>query len=282
MAQSVEHILGKDEVTSSILVSSSIFRKESAVFGGLFNFLNRELLHKMATADKQKANIHKGHRERTRKKYLRAGLDAFSEHEILEFLLFYCFAQQDTNELAHSLISAFGSVKGVLCASVDDLCQIKGMGEKSALLIKFIGDLIQRERSGIDERPILDTTDKIGKFVLPFFDGMSSEMVLAVALDQKLRVTRTIKILEGSLDTVTLPIAKVARTLVSSSAAAVIIAHNHPAGVAIPSVTDIRTTKSLKNALEGVGIQFVDHIIVAEGDYVSMRDSGGRIYSIAE
>ena len=135
---------------------------------------------------------------------------------------------------------------------------------------------------GKDKRPVLNNSDKISTYITPFFAASKTEIVLAISLDQNLRVMRTTKIHEGSFDSVSFPIAKIVRNLVASGAAAVVIAHNHPLGVALPSVQDIRATEKLKAALESVGIMFVDHVILGIDGCVSFRDSGENLYAIAQ
>jgi len=229
-----------------------------------------------------KKNVHAGHRERMRSKYLRVGFEGFEEHELLEMLLYNFFSQQDTNELAHQLIATFGSVKGVLSASVDQLKAIKGIGDVTAFNLKLIGDMaLNCMNSRRDERPVLDSTDKIYDYVKPFFVGYQTEMVLAVSLDTNLKVMRTTKLYEGSFDSVSFNVAKVVRNFVTSGTAAVVIAHNHPSGFAFPSERDLASTERLKRALESVGIMFVDHLIIGSDDFVSLRDSGGKLYTIA-
>ena len=232
----------------------------------------------MADKQNQKPNIHAKHRERVSEKFLKVGLDAFSEHEIIEFLLFYVFAQQDTNDLAHRLIDTFGSVRGVLSASVEELCTVKGIGQRAAVLLKLVGDLIVRDREKKDERPILDTVGKISDYLLRIYSvHNNTEMVIALAFDSSMRLIRVIKVADGSLDTVSISVSKLARSLVTCGAAGVVLAHNHPSNNAIPSSTDIKTTKSLKRAVEAVGIELIDHIICVTNDYTSMLSSGNRI-----
>ena len=233
-------------------------------------------------AEDKKENLHAGHRKRMREKYLRVGIDAFAEHELLEMLLYYCFPQQNTNELAQMLIKSFGSLSGVLSASVSELCTIKGVGERSAMLLHLVGDIVKRETNYSEQKIKLNTTDKIGEFVKPLLDSSKTECVIALALDEELNVMRSIKVFEGSFDSSGLPIPKIVRMLVNCGAAAAVISHNHPSGLALPSVNDIRATSTLKTALECVGIQLIDHIIVIPDDYVSFRESGNQLYSITE
>ena len=233
-------------------------------------------------AGDKKENLHAGHRARMREKYLRVGLDGFAEHEILEFLLYYCFPQQNTNELAQMLIKSFGSLSGVLSASVSELCMIKGIGERSAILLHLVGDIVTRETAYSEQKIKLNTTDKIGSFLAPLYKNAKTECVIALALDEELNVMRSIKVYEGCFDSSGLPIPKIVRMLVNCGAAAAVISHNHPSGLAFPSVSDIRATNALKTALECVGIQLIDHIIVVPDDYVSFRESGNQLYSISE
>ena len=233
-------------------------------------------------AGDKKENLHAGHRARMREKYLRVGFDGFAEHEILEMLLYYCIPQKNTNELAETLIRSFGSFSGVLSAPVNELCTIKGVGERTAILLRLVGEIIIRETTYSKQKIKLNTTDKIGKFVKPLLENSKTECVIALALDEELNVIRSIKVFEGSFDSSGLPIPKFVRMLVNCGAAAVVIAHNHPSGYAFPSVNDIRATSTLKTALDYVGIQLIDHIIVVPNDYVSFRESGNQLYTITE
>ena len=234
----------------------------------------------MAEISKSEKNIHAGNRERLRGKYLRVGMEGFEEHELLEMLLFNCFKQQDTNPLAHRLISSFGSLDGVLSASVSELKQVNGIGDNAAFFLYFTGELIRRGYKQQDERKPLNTSDKIANYLIPFYKNAKTECVVALALDQNLKVIRTIKVLDGCFDSAAFSISKVVRNMVSCGAVAVAISHNHPSNIALPSEQDLRTTERLKIALESVGIQFVDHIIVVTDDYVSLRQSGYNIYTI--
>ncbi len=222
-------------------------------------------------------NPHQQHRERMREKYLRVGLDGFNEHEILEFLLYYCIARRDTNALAHTLIRTFGSFAGVLAAPVEELCRVEGVGERTAVFLKLLYDISQNADRYESEREPLSSVEKIGEYIRPFYQGISTEQVLVLALDSRLRPIRAIRVQQGSMDTVALPIVKVARTLVSCGASFVVLSHNHPNGTALPSQKDVQTTQQLQNVLAGVGIQLIDHLIFDREDYISLRDSNGNL-----
>lgn len=237
----------------------------------------------MARMSEKERNIHKDHRKRMRKKYFDAGFKAFSDHEVLEFLLYYCNAQGNTNGVAHALIDQFGSLGAVFAAPISELVKVKGIAEQSAYLIKFVSDLMGAKMSEFDNRESFYDSDALGSYIMPFYRGVSVETTFVMALDENRKLIRLIKVSEGSFNAVAISVPKITRELISCGASAAAIFHNHPHGAALPSVTDLRTTQSIQRAFESVGILFVDHIIVSnrDNDYVSMRDSGDRLYTIA-
>ena len=92
----------------------------------------------------EKKNVHEGHRDRLRQRFLQEGLENFQDHNVLELLLFYSIPRKDTNEEAHNLINRFGSLSGVFDASFEELCEVKGIGENSAALIKIMPELFKK------------------------------------------------------------------------------------------------------------------------------------------
>ena len=219
--------------------------------------------------------LHTNHRERLRDRFLKDGLDSFEPHNVLELLLFYAQPRGDMNPLAHRLIDTFGSLSGVLDAAIEDLCSIKGMGKNTAVFLKMIPQLC---RYYLDDKYqngfITDSTQKAGEFLLPKFVGRTNEVVYLVCLDNKGKVIHTTQVIEGSVNATQVSARRIIEIAIRTNASAVIISHNHPNGVAIPSGADVATTRDLDQALRLVGIQLMDHIIVAEDDFTSMADSG--------
>ncbi|MCL2883903.1 MAG: DNA repair protein RadC [Oscillospiraceae bacterium] len=219
-------------------------------------------------------NMHKKHRERMRKKFREYGMDAFAPHEMLEFLLFYTYQQGNTNPVGHALLGKFGSLSKVLEAPYEALLTVDGIGDSSALLITFVGELIREYYVDKNKKPtVLTDTDAMGKYLLPFFMGVKNEIVVQLCLDNCGKVLHCGVIHEGSVNVTEIT----ARTVVSDAlihnATIVIIAHNHPSGHAIPSEDDILTTGKLQQALAAVGVHLRDHIIVADDDFVSMMET---------
>ena len=145
----------------------------------------------------------------------------------------------------------------MLNADVDALCTVKGIGKRAAVLIRLIGDIVKRDIEKPDERPSLDTTNKMGEYMMRFFGEEAIESVVAVALDSRFRVIRVIKVAEGDFESVRFSSSKLARELVASKAVATVISHNHPSFNAMASSEDLRATRILTENLSKVGITLV-------------------------
>lgn len=220
------------------------------------------------------SDLHDGHRQRMKQRFLRDGIRGFEPHQIVEMLLFYGIPRKDTNEIAHALIDNFGSISGVLKASYDDLLNVKGITPGAATLLCFCGQLIREYfDSEISKDMILDSTEKMGQFILPKFLGEHNEKVLLVCMDNKCKVLHSSFVSEGSMNATEIHMRRILEQAIRNHATAVVVAHNHPSGFAIPSIEDQQSTRALVNALHIVGIHLVDHIIVSDGDFVSMRST---------
>lgn len=218
--------------------------------------------------------LHDGHRQRLLQRFLREGLDGFDEHNILELLLFYAIPRKDTNELAHRLMDDFGSLAGVLDASAQELQQVEGVGENTAGFLKLLPELTRVYYSQKQQDLCLASTEQAGRFLLPRFIGRQEETVLLTCLDGKCRVLSCTVLHKGSLNSSEVNVRKLLTAALKHNAAAVILAHNHPGGVALPSPEDLSATARIKAALEAADIRLLDHIIVADHDFVSLADSG--------
>ena len=218
---------------------------------------------------------HDGHRERLRQRFLENGLDSLQDHEVLELLLFYAVPRRDTKELAWRLLHHFGSLSAVLDATPDELMQVSGIREPAAVLLNLMTPLARRYQiSRTDKRQILNTSALCGEYLSGSFFGSTDELVYLLCLDAKGQVLACRMLQHGSATSAALSLRKAAEIAMSAKASAVVLAHNHPGGLALPSQADYETTRQLQAALEPLGIRLVDHIIVADRDFVSMKDSG--------
>lgn len=223
----------------------------------------------------KKMNVHDGHRGRLKERYQKEGLDHFKEHEVLELLLYYCIPRKDTNALAHALVNEFKSLAQVLEAPKSELMKIPGMGEGAALFLSLVNDIGRYYQvNRMSQVDILTTLDQCGSYLVPHFYNRRNETVFLLCLDAKCKVLCCKEVGEGSVNSAAIPIRRVVEMALGANATSVVLAHNHPSGVAVPSDEDICTTKRVAMALHAVEIRLVDHIVVADDDYVSMVHSG--------
>ena len=217
--------------------------------------------------DENKAlkNVHAGHRDRMRDRYLESGAEGFASHELLELLLFYGIPQKDTNALAHEMIDRFGSLEGVISAKPEELMAIPGIKRHAAVLISLVAEL--NRRALIDKmthRVILDSQGKIEQYIKPFLSMLSIEKLYVLYLDNSMKLIKCICISEGTVNANHPSIRRIVEIAIQNNAANVILAHNHPGGLTVPSKEDLATTRDIGEALRLVGIHLVEHFIVAD------------------
>jgi len=222
-------------------------------------------------------SVHAGHRQRVKERFLKEGLDNFSDIQVLELLLFYAIPQKDTNPIAHALLERFGSLPQVMEASVEELEKVPGVGHNAALLLSLapaVGRyyMVQRARKAT----ILNTIEACGDYLKSFFIGRRTEVVYLLCLDAKCKVLACREVGEGSVNSASVPIRRIVEMALAANATTVVLAHNHPSGFAFPSKEDVATTRRVAAALSVVDIALADHIIVADDDYVSLAQNGER------
>ena len=220
-------------------------------------------------------SLHEGHRQRVREKFLQGGFDVFSDHEILELLLFYCIPRRDTNELAHKLINRFGSVEKVLNAPCEELEQIEGISAGVSAYFRLIVETHKYlSLAHASKNVFLKNVEQTCDYIKNYFIGEKNEAVYLLCLDAKRAVIGCYKIGEGSVTSTNVSTRTIVNKAISTNAVSVILAHNHPGGFAIPSPDDITTTMNIADALRSVEVILADHIIIADDDVISMRQSG--------
>jgi len=220
--------------------------------------------------------LHKGHRERLRARFLEGGLDDFEDHQILELLLFYVIPRLDTNPLAHRLMKRFGSLAAVLEADQKDLASVEGMGTNAAAFLVMMPLVTRRyflDRVKHVRKP-LNTSEAAAEYLIPLMAGRSEEVFYVICLDSQLRILYPALISEGTVKDAFVHPRRVVEAAVRHKAAAVILAHNHPAGTIRPSSQDQRITQRLVEALGSIDIKVVDHVIVAGEQYYSFAREG--------
>ena len=220
---------------------------------------------------------HSGHRGRVKSEFLARGVEGWSDHRVLELLLFYAIPQGDVNGLAHELIEHFGSISGVLDASVDELKKCRGVGEHTAVLLKAVTVVAQRYEADRSKKGnlihnYLDAADELR----PHFFAARNEMAYALCLDSKGKCLGVRRLSEGCITATSINIRRLLEEVLSLRASRVYLAHNHVSQIALPSIEDWSSTGIVEDTLERVGVALEDHLIFVDGDFVSLRASGWR------
>ena len=218
--------------------------------------------------------IHDDHRKRKKERFYQNGFQGFADHEVLEFLLFYAIPRKDTNETAHYLLERFGTLDNVVHAPVEELVKVQGVGEHTAMFLKMLPAAYQRIVQSKKVDTILNSTEKAGQYFMRLLWGERREVIYMACLDQKCKVVSCNRLAEGDVNVAPLSIRQATERALVSNAAMVLLAHNHPSGIALPSEEDVYVTRMIKDILHPLNIQLLDHIVVADDDFVSMRDSG--------
>ncbi len=220
-------------------------------------------------------NVHGGHRERMRKEFRLNGFHHWHEHKVLEYILQKALPRVDTNETAHKLINRCGNFANVFRAPKEMLTDVMGVGEETAEYIHMLGEFI-RYYNGVRfevNKYVLNSENCEG-YMLDLFYGKERENLFIICLDASNRIILRENLFEGSFESLDVDITKIMRIAVKSDASYVVLAHNHPSGIAIPSNADIVSTQTIERTLHMGGIKLLDHIIVADGKCVSMRGEG--------
>ena len=224
--------------------------------------------------DQAEQDLHRGHRDRMRAKFLKQGLEGFQEHEMLELILFYALPRVNTNELAHRLLQRFGSLADVLNADFHALRDVKGMGESSAALLTLVAQLSRQYRLSSRKKQTLGNFDETCAYFRDLYLGETEERLRLACLDDQLRLMSCGVVSEGAPSSVPVRMRRLVEYALQQKSELVVLAHNHPNGTAMPSPEDIAATQKIFNVLKSVGIQLVDHIIVAGEQAVSLREYG--------
>lgn len=215
-----------------------------------------------------------GHRRRVKDRFVAEGLENFDEVHALELLLFYALAQKDTKGLARALVDRFGSFNAVLEAPAEELKCVPGVGDSVATYLSLLGQLERYRKTRRDSKPIfMNEMKDYGDYLEARLTGLRNETVYMLCLDAKKKLLSCKLVGEGDVNSANIPVRRMVELALATNASQVILAHNHPGGNAVPSYEDVMTTKALAQSLRPLGILLTDHVVVSDGDYISMRES---------
>lgn len=213
--------------------------------------------------------------DRPREKLERHGAAALGDNELLAIVLGSGSRELDALSVANRLLQRAGGLHGLTRSIAADLRQVPGIGHVRATQVLAAVELGRRSLlRGSAERPRLSTPGELAAHLLPQYGAASVEQFGVVLLDTKHRVIRTKVISIGSLDTTVVHPREVFREAASASAAAIVLFHNHPSGDPTPSGDDLVLTTRMVDAGDIMGIEVLDHLILADQRYFSLVESG--------
>lgn len=220
-------------------------------------------------------NLHEGHREKLKQRFIEEGLESFEDHQILELLLFYSIPRRDTNEIAHRLLKKFGTLEAIFDSPPEQLMTLGKVTRNTAVLLSMIPELSRKYmllKQG--KKPVLDSSLKAGQYVTKLFIGKNYEAFYICCLNSQNQLNYAALVHEGTINEAPVYPRIIVETALRYQANSVILAHNHPGGSLKPSSADIEVTRRITEALRAISIKVVDHIIVSGNDYYSFVENG--------
>ena len=213
--------------------------------------------------------------ERPRERLVQFGAHALSSAELLAILLRTGTPEMTALQLAQHLLTSMGSLRAIASAKPSELAQVKGIGlAKAAQLLAAVelGRRIALEEMG--EQPAITRPEDVYALLHHQLRDEKQEHVIVLLLNTKNRVIRQTTVTKGTLDSSLLHPREVFREAIRHSASSIILAHNHPSGDPTPSNEDVQLTKRIYQAGQLVGIDLLDHVILGDGRWISLRSQG--------
>ena len=214
-----------------------------------------------------------GHRARLLEKYIKSGVAALNDYEIIELLLTFALPRRDTKPIAKRLIARYGTFSAAINAPLDELSAIDGLGRRSAALFTLVKDTISFcLNEDCVEKPVIAHRGDIERYLRFNFGHRREEYVAAVFLDGGNHVLATEIVAQGTVNRCVIYPRDIMNRAFKCGAASFILAHNHPAGTAAASEEDWKTTERLAETGKLMDVPLVDHIIISSDRTISLRE----------
>lgn len=212
---------------------------------------------------------------RPREKLLAQGPAALADAELLALLLRTGRAGQGVLQLAQSLLDEFGGLAGLLAAEPQKLQRVKGIGPAKRAELAAVLEIARRTlRAQLAQAPVFDSPQTVRHFLQLQLAGLEHEVFAVLFLDAQHRLLAFEEMFRGTLTQASIYPREVVKRAMTLNAAAAVLAHNHPSGVAEPSRADEALTQALKAALALVDVRVLDHLVVARSGVVSLAERG--------
>ena len=213
--------------------------------------------------------------EGPREKLLEYGSDRLSDAEVLAILLRNGSQKLNAVDLARELINTFGSLRALLSASAKQICRLPGIGPVKYAQLQAAAELSRRlAKENLHRGPVLANPEITREYLTRQLSDRNYEVFAVLMLDSQHRVIQFIELFRGTINSASVYPRELVELVLNKNAAAVILCHNHPSGVAEPSQADKSITKRIKNALETIEVDVLDHLVVGDRDIVSFAERG--------
>ena len=212
-----------------------------------------------------------GHRKRVKEKYSEKGEGAFYDYQLLEMLLFYSIPRRDTKEIAKRLLDKFGSMDNLLNADIKQIITVKDVGEETAILIKLVADISKRALDGREKQVAVKSVKQAGEYFQRLLENEPKEKFAVLLFDNGNRVQFGGIIDGGTVGAMDMSMNNLAQLILVHQATGLIIAHNHPKGIAKASGADVSATLTIRDFVRRLGVKLIDHIIIGSNGIYSMR-----------
>lgn len=210
-------------------------------------------------------SLQQGHRARLRKKFLDGQL---AEYEILELLLTYAIPRRDVRNLSRQLYKKYGSIHNLISDSIESLVKNEGVKENTATFFKLIHKLTQLEyKTVLDSAPIFHNFEKLENYCKSILVGKTIEEFHVFYLDSKYKLIEDELHSSGTIDWAAVYIREIVKKALELNAQSVVLLHNHPSAYTSFSSQDIQITQELNDALNKLGINIYDHLLLS-GDVI--------------
>jgi len=213
--------------------------------------------------------------ERPREKLLDRGAAALSDAELLAIFLRTGCAGKSAVDLARELIGKFGGLRSLLEASRQDFCASLGLGVAKYAQLQAVLEIARRHLAeSLQQGELLNSAESAKQYVLAQLRHRRQEVFAVLFLDSQHRLLAFEEMFYGTVDGASVYPREVVKQALAHNAAAVIVSHNHPSGVAEPSQADMRITERLQSALELVDVRLLDHFVVGNAEVMSFAQHG--------
>jgi len=224
---------------------------------------------------KSAGDSRQGHRRRLREKFLRSGIEAFLDYEVVELLLTLATPRRDCREPAREALRRFKNLRGVLEASLEELQEIKGIGPHNIFGLKFVHEVARRFlRDKMMSRPYCRSSREVFDYLFHSLRDLKKEKFKVLFLDVKNQIIEEKTLFEGTVDASAVYPREIMREALKHNASGLIFVHNHPSGDPEPSLCDKEITRELVFAAGIMQLKVLDHIIIGNNRYFSFADAG--------